>query len=228
MSPPAEIIPALYPFQAICADFFTFKGKTYLVIVDRYSNWPIVERANDGSKGLINCLRSTFATYGIPDEIASDGGREFTSHITRKFLNDWGVHQRISSVAYPHSNCRAEIGVKTSKRIITENTDANGNLNVDAFQKAILSYRNTPSADSKLSLAECLFGRPIRDVIPVHRNKYRPQQMWVEILNRREKAMSDRHTRMKHIWSEHTKQQSPLKVKDCVRIQNQFGPKPLR
>ena len=38
----------------------------YLVIVDRYSNWPIVERAQDGSKGLVDVLWQTFATYGIP------------------------------------------------------------------------------------------------------------------------------------------------------------------
>ena len=33
-----------YPFQKIRADYFTYKGKNYLVIVDRYSNWPIIEQ----------------------------------------------------------------------------------------------------------------------------------------------------------------------------------------
>ena len=59
----------------------------YLVIVDRYSNWSIVERAQDGSKGLIEVLRRMFATYGIPDELSSDGGMEFVAHITRSFLS---------------------------------------------------------------------------------------------------------------------------------------------
>ena len=38
-----------YPFQCICADYFLYQGHTYLVIVDRYSNWPIVERADNGA-----------------------------------------------------------------------------------------------------------------------------------------------------------------------------------
>ena len=90
-APPMELHYPQYPFQMVCADFFSYKGKTYLVVVDRYSNWPVVERAKDGSKGLIDCLRRTFSTFGVPDELTSDGGTEFTSRMTQKFLDDWGV-----------------------------------------------------------------------------------------------------------------------------------------
>ena len=87
--------------------------------------------------------------------------------MTKQFLKNWGVYHRISSVAFAHSNCRAEIGVKTAKRIIAENTDHQGNLDLDAFQRAILAFRNTPDAETKLSPARCIFGRPIRDFIPI-------------------------------------------------------------
>ena len=135
----------------------------YLVIVDQYSNWPIVEKAQDGSKGLIAVLRRTFAMYGIPDELSSDGGPEFIAHDTRSFLSDWGVHHRLSSVAFPHSNCRAEVGIKTIKRLIINNTGPGETLNIDKFQKAILQYRNTPEQATMLSQAMCIFGRPIKD-----------------------------------------------------------------
>ena len=120
-----------YPFQCICADFFHYAGNTYLVIVDRYSNWPIVELAHGGAAGLITCLRKTFTTCGISDELASDGGTEFTSSATKTFLKNWGVHHRLSSVAFPHSNSRAEIGVKTVKRMIMDNTGHDGSLDTD-------------------------------------------------------------------------------------------------
>jgi hypothetical protein len=30
-----------YPFQHLCADFFHHEGATYLMLVNRFSNWPI-------------------------------------------------------------------------------------------------------------------------------------------------------------------------------------------
>ena len=81
--------------------------------------WQILKLAQHqtstqvGSKGLIDCLGRTFGTFGIPDVCATDDGPEFTVSATCLFLEDWGVHQCLSSVAQPHSNCRAEIGVKT-------------------------------------------------------------------------------------------------------------------
>lgn len=43
-APPTPLTSPQYPFQCVCADFFHYKGVNYLVIVDRYSNWPIIER----------------------------------------------------------------------------------------------------------------------------------------------------------------------------------------
>jgi len=45
---------------------------------------------------------------------------------------------------YVQSNCRAEIGVKTANRLITDNTDLYAELDINKFQWAILQYRNAP------------------------------------------------------------------------------------
>ncbi|XP_057305430.1 uncharacterized protein LOC130642361 [Hydractinia symbiolongicarpus] len=161
-APPSPLNYLEYPFQYICADFFHYKGHYYLVCVNRYSNWPIVEESSGGAQSLINILRPTFVTYGIPDELPSDGGPEFTAASTKSFLNNWGVSHRLSSVAFPHSNCRTEVGVKTVKRMITDNTGPNGELDTDALQRAVLQHCNTPNQDTTMSTAMCLFGDRVR------------------------------------------------------------------
>ena len=137
-----------YPFQHLCTDYFHHEGVSYLVLVDRYSNWPIVTHSSNGANGLIATLRETFSTYGIPDtltsdggpefsahstrdflkSLTSDGGPEFSAHSTRNFLKSWSVHHRVASAYNPHGNCRAEVAVKSTKRLIARNTGPGGAL----------------------------------------------------------------------------------------------------
>ena len=131
-------------------------------------------------KAFTSSLRRTFVTYGISDELSSDGGIEFSSTATKTFLKNWGVRHRVSSVVYPHSNCWAEVVVETVKRLLTDSTGPNGNLDTDSFQQAMLQYRNTPDKETKLSPAQCLFSRPIRDFIPIHPGRYKPHPTWRE------------------------------------------------
>lgn len=131
-------------------------------------------------------------------------------------------------MAFPHSNGRAEIGVKMAKRLITDNTGPYGELDTNKFQRAILQYRNAPDQDTKLSPAMILFKRPIRDFIPILPGKYRPADVWVETSNDRERALRIRHAREVERLTQYTKKLPPLKVGDHVRIQNQTGHEPRK
>jgi hypothetical protein len=122
----------------------------------------MVERAEVGAHGLVSCLRRAFSTYGIPEELTSDGGPKFTSTTTRPFLVKWVVHHRLTSATNSHGNCHAEVGVKTVKPMIMDNTNHNGDLDTNKFQRVILQYRNTLDRNTKLSPTANIFGRPIR------------------------------------------------------------------
>lgn len=228
MQPPSDIKPPDYPFQMICSDYFTYNGKDYVVIVDRYSNWPMVFRSESGAEGLVKRLRETFVTFGIPEELTSDGGPQFKSGKTQEFLNNWGVKHRLTSVANPHANCRAELAVKTIKRMLMDNITAGGSLDVDKFQRAMLIYRNSVDPETKASPALILFGRPIRDAIPIPLGRYSPHETWTELNSHRELAMARRHSREHERWNEHTHRLPALKVGDHVYLQNLVGNHPRR
>lgn len=228
MQPPSDITPPDYPFQMICSDYFTYNSNDYVVIVDRYSNWPMVYKSESGAEGLVKRLRETFVTFGIPEELTSDGGPQFTAGKTQEFLKAWGVRHRLSSVANPHANCRAEIAVKTVKRMLVDNISAVGSLDVDKFQRALLMYRNSIDPETKASPALILFGRPIRDAIPILMGRYSPHETWTELMSHREMALAKRHSREHERWNEHTHHLPTLQVGDHVYIQNLVGNHPRR
>ena len=228
MEPPEDIVPPEYPFQKVCCDYFSFVSKNYLVLVDRYSNWPIVFQEPGKAENLIRRLRDIFETFGVPEELTSDGGPQFTADSTEDFLKSWGVHHRLTSVANPHANSRAEIAVKTVKRMLQANTSAVGSLNVDAFQRAMLIYRNSIDPETKTSPAMVLFGRPLRDPIPAPLGRYCPHQTWQETIANREKALAIRHSREREKWSEHTRELKALEIGDHVYVQNVVGNNPLK
>ena len=83
------------PFESIYADFFMYAGNHYLVAGDRLSGWVEIFKApsgtaQSGANGLILVLRDMFATFGVPEDMSSDGGPEFTVALTLKFLENWG------------------------------------------------------------------------------------------------------------------------------------------
>ena len=223
--PPTNLPEPQYPFELIAADYCSFQGHTYLVTVDRYSGWLSVYYCGmeATAKQLIEMLKVHFTTFGISQELASDEGSQFTAGETKRFLEAWGCSQRLSSAYYPHSNCRAELGVKSAKRLLRENINQDGSLSGDRFFRALMQHRNTPDPDTGTSPAEVLFGHPIRDFMPIKPGKFRPQEGWRLAQEDRERALRVRYCRGKERWSEHTKELSKLSVGDKVLIQNQWG-----
>ena len=136
------------------------------------------------------------------------------------FLNDWNIHHRLSSVGYAQSNGRAEVGVKTMKRILRNNLSADGSLNNNNFLAAILQYRNTPLPDINLSPAQILFHRQLFDTIPTHRSQYQLHKEWVVAANEREKIFSQSNKTTIDRYNQHTKPLKELTVGTNVLIQD--------
>ena len=231
--PPIESNPPLYPFQAIAADYFSLRGVKFLVVVDRFSGWPHLMRATGsdealGANGLIRCLKFIFATFGIPEEVSSDGGPEFVAAETQAFLGKWGVRHRLASAYNPRSNGRAEVAVKSMKRFLHGATTAEGALNEDAVIFGLLQYRNTPQAYSGTSPAQILFGRTLKDRIPIPPGTTifehgHTAPIWQETWKAREEALRVRFGKQLELLRRNTRDLPGLNAGDRCQIQNQHG-----
>ena len=89
------------------------------------------------------------------------------------------MKHRVSSAYIPHGNTRAEVGVKSMKRLIRNNLGPGGSLDTDRFSQAIMEYRNTPDRDTGCSPAQVVFSRTIRDFIPMVSGSNAPSSEWI-------------------------------------------------
>ena len=218
ISPEPEI-----PFQQTVTDLCDLEGHKFLIYADRYSGW--VEGVKL-SRGTFNAIRPHllrwFTTFGVPEELATDGGPPFNSMEYDAFLITWDVKKCTSSAHYPQSNGRAEAAVKTAKRILLGNINRiTGELDTDTASAALMTHRNTPGQSTGISPAVALFGRPIRDHLPDAPRVLRPE--WRAILGAREQALAKRHLRTD--TGQARKELAPLTTGDTVSIQNQHGNK---
>ena len=220
-----------YPFEMMAADYFHLDGWNYLVLGDRYSGWISIHKTGRGeydTERLIEALKEHFVTFNVASEIATDGGPQFKSSKFEKFLQQYGVHHRLSSSYYAHSNMRAELAVKSGKRLLRDNVGPNGELGTDRFLRAMMQYRNTPHPDTRLSPAQVVFGRQIRDFLPVVGHKYEPKQEWGLVQEARDKALARRLDRDGARLEQYTKKQRMIPVGDSVAVQNQTGRYPKK
>ena len=164
------------PFQEVAADFCYHAGRCYLVVVDCFTDWPTLVplSKSTGATDLIAAARELFSRTAVPDTFWSDGGPQFTSRQFQHFCTQWGIKHQTSYPHYPQSNGKAEATVKAMKKIIR--TVWNGRfLEEDKLCKALLQYRNTPSACDGLSPAQKLFGHLMQDTLPAHPRSFAPE-----------------------------------------------------
>ncbi|MEL6803224.1 MAG: integrase, partial [Bacteroidota bacterium] len=211
-----------FPFQHVCMDGFEFNNRHYLVLVDRFSGWLIIfhTKTYPTSNHIINSLRSTFSVYGVPERLFTDGGLPFQSTEFNEFLKRWKISRMTSSARYPQSNGRAELAVKTTKRLLQQNTASDGSLNCEKACRALLQYRNTPIQHIGLSPTQLLFHRALRDSLPTDPRNLRPSKLWLEAAENREKALEKRNLDMSLRYNSNTRPLSVLPAGTKVLVQD--------
>ena len=81
--------------------------KSYiLVCIDYVTKWVEAKALTRATEQVVLDLlfENIFAHFGIPREIVTDGGPQFTSHLIKKLVEKYGIHHRITSPYHPQEN----------------------------------------------------------------------------------------------------------------------------
>ena len=123
------------------------------------------------SQNTIEALQALFARYGLPEQIVSDNGAQFTSQEFSDFVQANGIRHIRSAPYHPSTNGQAERFVQTFKRAMKAGEREGLSLKTRLAQ-FLLSYRSTPHATTNVSPSELfLHTYTIRSPQTKHRGK---------------------------------------------------------
>ena len=142
-------------WKKIGADLFTYRDKEYLVTVcHKASLWELDRLTNTKSTTVIKKLKSHLVRYGVPRQLFSDNGPQFTSSEFRSFTKKLGIEHTTRSQHHNKANGKVESAVKTAKKMLCK-TSKSG---VDRYL-ALLNIRNTPTQGVASCPVQRLLGR---------------------------------------------------------------------
>ncbi len=112
------------------------------------------------STKTIEALQAIFARFGLPEQLVSDKGPQFTSQEFEQFVQQSGIKHIRSAPYHPSTNGLAERFVQTFKNSMkaSENNGKSLNTRIASF---LASYRSTPHATTGVAPNELFLQRKV-------------------------------------------------------------------
>ena len=147
-------------WKTVTTDLFVFQDKTYILIIDLFSCFPVVRQLHgESTKLVLDALKDIFSDSGIPKTIVSDNGPCIRSQEFNNFCAKFDINH-ITGASYNHqANSIAEHMIQTIKQLMVKNQG-------DTWL-ALLILKSTPMNGIDKSLAELLCNRCFRTNIPI-------------------------------------------------------------
>ena len=139
------------------------QGHRYLLtMVDRFTRWPEAIPMPDAT--VKTCARAFLfnwvARFGVPADISTDRGPQFTEHLWDTLVHLLGVRLHRTCAYHPQANGLVERFHRHLKSaLMARLKDFNW---VDALPCVLLGIRSTPKEDLKCSSAELVNGTPLK------------------------------------------------------------------
>ena len=198
------------PWKRIHVDFTgPFMDKIFFVVIDAHSKWPEqVMMSHTTSLKTIEALRSFFSQFGLPEQLVSDNGPQFTSTEFSQFMKGNHIKHIRSSPYHPSSNGLAERFVQTFKRAMKA-TEHDGRSLQHRPSEFLLNYRATEHATTNTTPSELFLNWRLRTRFDF----LKPDtQSHVESQQASQKERHDQHAKLRCLFPG-----SPVMAKDFRR-----------
>ena len=149
------------PWQKLGMDLFFQGSRWYVIIADYYSEYPWIKKLAAISTEVISALKFCFSEFGIPEEVISDNGKQFTGRKYQDFAAKYGFKLTTSSPYYPKGHGFIERQVQTINNLLNK-CDGDGR---DHYV-ALLQLRPTPIDSSLPSPERLLEIRQLKTTLP--------------------------------------------------------------
>ena len=148
--------------------------------------------------------------YGIPDQVVSDNGPQFTSKEFATFAKTREFEHLTSSPGNSKANNKAESGVKTAKRLLRKSIRAR----TDPYL-AFLDYRNPPTQAMTTSPAQRLMGGRTKTLLLTPQSLLMPKTTLPGI---EKSQLKERQRAQAKYYNRNAKDLSTLSEGDVVRM----------
>lgn len=132
-----------------------------MVVVDAHTKWPeVVQMGSTTAEETVEHMRTLMARMGIPEQVVTDNGPQFTSGVFRAFMKKNGIQHVTGAPYHPATNGLAERLVQSVKRAVKANKS--GTSLQHKLDEFLLAYRVSPHAVTEQSPAQLMYGRKLR------------------------------------------------------------------
>ena len=151
------------PWKRIHVDFAgPFQGKMLFLVIDAHFKWSEIFRMSSTIvEETILILRHIFASFGLPDQLVSDNGPQFTAREFADCVSANDIRHIRKAPYHPASNGAIERFVQTFQQAMKAG-EGNGLSFQHRLQSFLMSYRSTSHATTGKSPGSLFLGRPMR------------------------------------------------------------------
>ena len=143
-------------------------GKSYiLVCTDYLTKWVEVRAMNNARDEKVAkfLYEQIFKWYGVPRELVTDQGAQFTSNLIITVMKEYSIRHRKSSPYHPQANGQAEVTNREIDAILTKIVQLHKKDWSSRLNEAAWAYRTTQKTTTGFTPFQLVYGKTI--VMPI-------------------------------------------------------------